>query len=293
MAARIRFAYPGMSLRAFRIVVTGLILCAMPAVALDLPAESRFDAGLDGWTLTESGMLTWEPDGGWSGGFALFEDQGVGTGRMLAPAAYLGDWRALDGAGVLSWYHRIVRYGGVYQVVPPTVRLTGPGGVATWTASIIPDSSWTYVAAPIAAQGWRLDSGSWDALLANVTELAIQMELVDNSVLPLDLDGVDNVRLARVDPAGAADNSNVATLRIFPNPTRGEARLWFDGAGVAGRAGIWDARGRSVRRLAASSSGWIRFDGLDDRGRRLLAGVYFVRVETPMRTLTTKLLMRP
>jgi hypothetical protein len=130
-------------------------------------------------------------------------------------------------------------------------------------------------------------------LLANVTELAIQMELVDNSVLPLDLDGVDNVRLARVDPAGAADNSNVATLRIFPNPTRGEARLWFDGAGVAGRAGIWDARGRSVRRLAASSSGWIRFDGLDDRGRRLLAGVYFVRVETPMRTLTTKLLMRP
>ena len=206
---------------------------AAGAPAIDLPVESRFDADLDGWTPNDAGTLTWDPGGIGSGGFALFEDLGVGTGRILAPPSYLGNWAALDGNGTLSWYHRIVRYGGVYQVVPPTARLTGPGGVATWTAGVIPDSNWTYVSASIDGRSWTVESGSWSAILANVTELAIQAELVDNSVLPLDQDGIDNVRLARSDPAGTPEDLGTPGLRVYP-----ESRAGCGSAGRSWRRGI-------------------------------------------------------
>ena len=51
---------------------------------------------------------------------------------------------------------------------------------------------------------------------------------------------------------------------------------------------IHDARGGILRRLTAGGSGSIPFDGLDDRGAPLPGGIYFVRVETATRVMTTK-----
>jgi hypothetical protein len=267
--------------------------CASQALTLEIPVESRFDSDLDGWTPNEAGTLTWAPDGDWSGGFALFEDLGVGTGRIIAPREYLGDWTLLDGNGAISWYHRIVRYGGVYQVVPPAARLTGPGGVATWTAPIVPDSAWTYVSAPINGGEWTVESGSWSAILANVTELAIQAELVDNSVLPLDQDGIDSIRLAGSDPVSVNEFADLSKLRVHPNPARRDARLLISGPGGICRVSFFDARGGIVHRMTVAQPGSILFVDLAEQRAQLPIGIYFIRVETSTRVMTTKVLLQP
>ena len=58
--------------RAISLLVIWLSLCAMPALALDLPVESRFDSDLEGWTIEGSDLLTWGPDGSRSAG--VYED---------------------------------------------------------------------------------------------------------------------------------------------------------------------------------------------------------------------------
>ncbi len=81
-------------------------------------------------------------------------------------------------------------------------------------------------------------------------------------------------------------------LTATPNPFSPDAdgsddftvlRFEVPGGVVAATATVFDARGRTVRRLAAgqpvSGSGEMVWDGLDDRGRRLPIGPYIVLVE--------------
>jgi DNA-binding beta-propeller fold protein YncE len=73
-------------------------------------------------------------------------------------------------------------------------------------------------------------------------------------------------------------------LAVYPNPFRSRAVITFS----AGRTGaavlhIHDVAGRVVRTLplarsAAPVSGSVTWDGADDSGRNLPAGVYFVRL---------------
>jgi hypothetical protein len=67
-----------------------------------------------------------------------------------------------------------------------------------------------------------------------------------------------------------------------PNPSRGETRLTLElpAAGPV-EAAVFDVLGRRVRTLerGAREAGAtvLRWDGLDDRGRRVEPGAYFVR----------------
>ncbi|MBD3161575.1 MAG: hypothetical protein GF346_05075, partial [Candidatus Eisenbacteria bacterium] len=69
-----------------------------------------------------------------------------------------------------------------------------------------------------------------------------------------------------------------------PNPVRAgdPVLLAAPGPPVEGAsASIIDAAGRSVRRLAPGGDGRFLWDGRDDAGRRLAAGVYFARIQRP------------
>lgn len=84
----------------------------------------------------------------------------------------------------------------------------------------------------------------------------------------------------------------------WPNPTTGRCAISYalpEAAGVA--LDLYDLGGRHVRSLVRSSqpAGQYRvaYDGLDDQGRRLASGMYFVRVSAGTRQQVKRLVVLP
>lgn len=78
---------------------------------------------------------------------------------------------------------------------------------------------------------------------------------------------------------------DITALSVSPNPSRGSARIaWSLRVGGVARLAVFDVTGRAVRRLAAGPHGAGEtahtWDGRDDAGNHVPAGVYMVRVET-------------
>ena len=183
------------------------------------PTSSTFDSGLDGWTLQGSGVLSHSSTGGNPGGYAKFTDIAgpVGDGWLIAPAKFLGNWSGFNEIGLLTWDHRIITYGDIDTVLKASVIISGPGGQATFTGSSF-QSAWTRFSAPISIANWTINSGSWNAILSNVTSLKIRIEAVWNNGA-LDVDGVDNIQLAFPDTNPPTPNpSTWATMPYATGP---------------------------------------------------------------------------
>ena len=83
-----------------------------------------------------------------------------------------------------------------------------------------------------------------------------------------------------------------ATVRARPNPARAGQPVRIGLSGIASldaasEISIVDAAGRLVRRLSPAGGGGLAWDGRDGGGRRLPAGVYFARIQTPGSDLIT------
>ena len=79
---------------------------------------------------------------------------------------------------------------------------------------------------------------------------------------------------------GDRPRTSIASLSVFPNPSpAGVTRIHWVGEGLAPDAAvdILDAGGRRIRRLPLDASGEARWDGTDDRGRAVRAGINFVK----------------
>ncbi|MGE3542269.1 MAG: PEP-CTERM sorting domain-containing protein [Candidatus Tectimicrobiota bacterium] len=131
-----------------------------------------------------------------------FIDRDSVGGQLSAPAKFLGSWSTLDGVGHLSWDSIVIDESFSPTAVPFRVFISGPGG----SAHVFPTANqgvwhtWVTTIVPINQGDWTIDSGTWAGLLANVTDLRVQIERVSNagsfSVFgPGDRDGVDNVFL--------------------------------------------------------------------------------------------------
>jgi hypothetical protein len=84
-------------------------------------------------------------------------------------------------------------------------------------------------------------------------------------------------------------------LAIAPNPAPGATTISFrTGRAATGTLEVYDLRGRRVRLLQqdAGSGGAIGWDGRDDGGRELPAGVYMVRLVTPRESVSQKVVLR-
>ena len=85
-------------------------------------------------------------------------------------------------------------------------------------------------------------------------------------------------------------------LRLFPNPfnPRTELQFTLDRPGRI-EVEVFDLKGRRVRRLASGDFGAgdhrVLWDGLDDAGRALSSGLYFVRLSTPAAVSTARALL--
>jgi hypothetical protein len=171
--------------------------------------SSTFDTGPDGWTSNTPSEVSWLSSGGNPGGYMRFADGSANGTWLIAPAEYLGNWSELDGFGIINYDHRIIDQGpGVQQFHRETVSISGPGGVATWygtTPSGVtpwPAPGNHTVTALLLESDWSVTTGSWDALLANVTNLSLQIEMVQNQGLG-ERTGIDNVYRTTIPAPGA------------------------------------------------------------------------------------------
>jgi len=158
-------------------------------------ASSHFDVDDEGWTATAA-EVSHVASGGNPDGFLRFVDASGDATFIIAPAKFLGNWSALNGTGTIFWDHQIFVTGTVSSFLPHEVRISGPGGTATFTGGT-PDgtSGWIQQSAPIEVASWTVNSGSWPAILANVTDFRISIEQVVNLSVPEDIAGIDNVVL--------------------------------------------------------------------------------------------------
>ncbi len=111
---------------------------------------------------------------------------------------------------------------------------------------------------------------------------------------PVDIAGEPRVEDGRIDiggyegAGGTGVDGVVAGVAFLspgrPNPFRSDTRLAFSSPGGAVTACVYDVAGRKVHtlldRVVGAGEQEVRWDGTDDRGRRVASGVYFIRVET-------------
>jgi hypothetical protein len=192
-------------LRAFVLTTSMTLAClASPQVfaasADTVLAKSTFATDLDGWTSNTPAEIAWQATGGNPSGVVVFSDQTNAGTYIEAPAKFLSPaipYAKLSGKGYISWQHKIGKESGVNAVGPYEIRLSGPGGAAKFDGSVPPvtPSAFQTIAAPLLEANWTVTSGTWSALLANVTDMQIDIELVSNNTTNEDVEYIDNVEV--------------------------------------------------------------------------------------------------
>lgn len=157
-------------------------------------------------------------------------------------------------------------------------------------------------------QVWRagLQSGPYDPLSAQYTLCTGDCFLYDARAVPGQtywyrfdlLDDEGGVR--SYGPYAVTVPDTPLGARVWPNPSKDAARIDLsvpgsprDDAPLAAQARILDLQGRTVRLLHAGELRRgvtsIAWDGRGDDGQTLRAGVYFVRLATPLGASTARL----
>lgn len=192
-----------------------LLFCdASPAIA-SIIASSDFDGGNDGWTWSSS-AISWQSSGGHPYGYIRYNNNIASEYTIYAPAEYLGNWESL-GVTNLTYEANVFQTGSVAKTNHYSVTIYGPGGEYTWLGPTADASiSWRLLDVAIVESDWTQVSGTWEALLTDVTELRIHMAYYTNYT-PFEITGIDNVELNAV-----------------PLP----ASFWLLSAGIAGLAGL-------------------------------------------------------
>ena len=152
-----------------------------------------FDDGtLQGWTAVGDVQGITNPgSGGNPGGYIRLDDQALGDiCWLIAPSEYLGNWHGKTtlSADLIQFY-----YSGS-QIAPAEFRISGPGGSYSRTFGERPPAAWRTYGTTISEPLWTKISGSWDALMDDVTEFRIRMEFINGD----EQNGLDNVSLTDV-----------------------------------------------------------------------------------------------
>ena len=107
----------------------------------------------------------------------------------------------------------------------------------------------------------------------------------------------DDIQVMRFDSSIThATPSARVDLAVYPNPTNPSSTISYT-TDVAGpvRLELFDARGRKVRTILEDSrpagTYTTRFDGVDDRGRAVGSGVYYVRMQLDGRQYSERVVL--
>ncbi len=173
-------------------------LTAMAVAALSMACAaavcagvlSDFDDGtMQGWTATGDVQSLRNPgSGGNPGGCLRLDDRAVGDiCWAVAPSEYLGNWHNKTTVSV-----DLIQpsYSGS-QIATAELQISGPGGTYKRVFDERPPVVWRTYGTPITESLWTCVTGSWDALLDNVTTFRVRMEFINGD----EITGLDNVSL--------------------------------------------------------------------------------------------------
>ncbi|MBI1193572.1 MAG: hypothetical protein GC205_10405 [Bacteroidetes bacterium] len=140
---------------------------------------------LEGWSFQFVAGAAVDTVLGLPPGSARIGDKSGILSNAVAPPKYLGSWAALDGNAQLSLDLRIFSSSGTLTAKNYLVRLSGPGGVATYQAPsadyLAARVDWKNFLMPIVDTFWTLQSGTWSDLLDLVTEVRLEVEFIQGS----------------------------------------------------------------------------------------------------------------
>lgn len=205
-----------------RLLVAGLLATggavASAAIAVSTPQESDFNEDAGGWGLPRS-MVREARANDADDSFLIGMDriQGNPGGFITAPDEYLGDWTGLDENGVLSFQYRRFKNGdAVVRTKPLVVFLEGADGSrAVWTGKNIKrKTGWLTVNVPIDEGRWTMQSGTWEGLLADVTELRLGVERVVNRRGRDERSAIDNITLNATNPAPVPEPGTITLVAV-------------------------------------------------------------------------------
>ena len=100
--------------------------------------------------------------------------------------------------------------------------ISGPGGDAAWVGPAPdPATAWKVITVPIDEAAWTVNTGSWSAILFDVTEVSIAMEYYNNAGTH-EITGIDNISLSSVpEPSAMALLvSGVVGIGLFADKRR-------------------------------------------------------------------------
>lgn len=174
-----------------------------------VPTATTWNSGtLENWTVTGA-AVTVPLTGGVTGGYLRVEDNVSDDMTLYAPEAYRGDYTALDNAAFFTVALRTLYQGS--DIWPPfgTLTLSGPGGKYKIDMGDPPpvSSGWKIFSAPLAESAWTRVSGSWLAMLANVTGITLDVE--GGSAIT-EINGIDDFQLV----AGSLDTVRITDIRV-------------------------------------------------------------------------------
>lgn len=186
-------------------------------------------------------------------------------------------------------------------------NVNGPGASFTVTASPDNGTSWIQVEQLLntSANQWSFRSFDLGSLLPLTGQVRIRFVACDTGIESLVEAAVDDILIEGMPvPASAPEEDGApglvrrATLLRTgrPNPFDRETTISYRlAASGPVELSVFDPAGRQVRRLVQgeqpAGEQWVRWDGRDDGGHRLPAGVYFYELRARDRTAQRKILL--
>ncbi len=89
----------------------------------------------------------------------------------------------------------------------------------------------------------------------------------------------------------AAENNHKPLWNIYPNPSRGQIKISYNlPSGQNALISVYNRNGQIVRRFATNMHGYQIWDGKDELGKQVSSGVYFIKLTTPNKSYSEKII---
>ncbi|MBL7925543.1 MAG: T9SS type A sorting domain-containing protein [Bacteroidia bacterium] len=143
---------------------------------------SPFDSldGFDGWNFVNTASIASVNTFGNPPNAIKINDKSNVLSYGYAPPKFRGNFHTLNDTGTISFDVRVNTSLTTLSLPPHFIRLAGPGGQATFPITAADAAAmknvWHSFSIPVVDSLWTITSGTWNALLNNVTVIEIALE---------------------------------------------------------------------------------------------------------------------
>jgi hypothetical protein len=176
-----------------RMLLAIILAAGMSPAVMAQTIQSTFDSGLEGWTTSAGGSITFSATGGNPGGFLQQADLDLTDMFVTAPALFLGDLSAFLGGTVTFDVRQII---GTADYPPFGIVQLRSGGNNVF-ADIVPPGNpgvaWSTHSVTLDAASFATSPANFASILSNLTALEVTLE---SQVGVNETVGFDNFSLA-------------------------------------------------------------------------------------------------